>query len=771
MPDRISPDILANALRAKGYRVTGPDWRGRYTTTTELCHGGESPNKLSIRPSNNGGFYASCYTAGCGGKGEQGDLGKRLMDAAGIDAPRPAADYRIDTFSEFLAAVYTHADGTIRREYRRNWPEDWPKEQLTCPYRESGKDICGKPRSETCKHRWTSGGGQSGVLARVNRLQVPDGPVIVAEGAKAANWLIEHGYNASNWLGGKGAAVSRADFSPLYGLPLILWPDNDPDGGGEWSMRWVAYRLRDECPDIQVLPPYYAGGEKSDAADCPAGELAAHLAKAQPYRVDQQPPEKAPRERKKPTAATPTAALRPEFAGSADDAPNQGLKAGDYYSLGQWYGKRLMGRYTYDPVVCAWYRYSGGVWYELLPEQVITDVIDPFIADRYSLSDELLKAGYPAAAERTAEAGQAVGWIKSESGVSGGIRNALSSPLPAPALNYLGTPGGVVDLMTGELHDHSPAWGLRGLTAGHYRPEDADYLKERLEVDRYAIPDKPILTPANLETLIAQVGLTLTGLATNYTALALICGLSGSSKGGTVALVKAALGDYAMAAPENLLERKRGDIDAGIADIIDKRPRMIAHDEIAADDRVSIAQLLGITGNKPLNARRPHGSMRSGVSIAAMWTTAVDIPQWSGGGGILRRLSVIQTARPLDDTEKTVTLDPDFLDAIVTLGIEAAARCYQDGYIPPYGDRETRKSVLADMDAIQHWLMELPKEWNGRETKDALSEYNSGLTDGQVSSNAFTRAIKRSGRWGIDKRNANGRKHVQFLTLTDNALF
>lgn len=768
MPERISPDILANALRAKGYRVSGPDWRGRYTTTTELCHGGESPNKLAIRPSNNGGFYAHCYTRDCGGKGEQGELGKRLMASAGIDAPRPAADYRVDTLSEFLAAVYYHADGSTRREYRRNWPEDWPQEQLTCPYREGGKEICGKPRSETCKHRWTSRGGQDGVLARVNRRQDPDGAVIVAEGAKAANWLIKQGYNAANWMGGAGAAVSRADLSPLFGLPLILWPDYDKEGKGEWSMRWIAYRLRDVCPDISVVPPYYTGGLTADAADCPAGELAGHIAKAQPYQVDQQPPEKPPQVRKEPTSA----ALRPDSVGFADDKPEQGLQAGDYYSLGQWYGKRLLGKFTYDPVICAWYRYSGGVWYELLSEQVTTEVYDPFIADRYALAGELQKAGYTMAAQRTAEAGQNVGWIKSDSGVSGGIRNALSNPLPTPALNFLGTPGGVVDLMTGELHDHSPAWGLRGLTAGHYRPEDADYLRDRLATDRYAIPDKPILTTPNLETLIAQVGLTLTGLATNYTALALITGLSGSSKGGTVALVKAALGDYAMAAPENLLERRRGDIDAGIADIIDKRPRMIAHDEIAADDRVSIAQLLGITGNKPLNARRPHGSMRSGVSIAAIWTTAVDIPQWQGGSGFLRRLSVIQTARQLDDSEKTVAFDPDFLDAIVTLGVQAAARCYQDGYIPPYGDRETRKEVLSDMDALHFWLMELPKEWNGSETNKAREAFNGQLDDGvpPVSSPKFASTVKQSGRWGITVMNTSKRKNIRVMQLLDNAL-
>lgn len=304
MPDRISPDVLAAALRGQGYRISGPSYRGAYTASTELCHGGDTANGLHIRLSNSGGFLARCFTRDCGAAGHQGEIGKRLLALAGIERDWQPADYRSDANTEYLAAVYQHPDGSTRREYRKDWPEDWPAVQQSCPYTPTGGQPCSRPRDDRHKHPWTAGGGQQGVLCRVVDAVNPGGPVILTEGAKAANALVAAGYNAANWLGGAGAAKDRADFSSLAGREVIVWPDADDSGVGEWAMRWAAYRLRDACPGIKAVPPYYAGGATADAADCPRGELAAHIAKAQPYSVDQQPPALPPR-KGKPAAAAP----------------------------------------------------------------------------------------------------------------------------------------------------------------------------------------------------------------------------------------------------------------------------------------------------------------------------------------------------------------------------------------------------------------------------------------------------------------------------------
>ena len=59
----------------------------------------------------------------------------------------------------------------------------------------------------------------------------PDAPVLLVEGEKtadAAQVYFPH-HAALTWSGG-GKAVSKADFSPLQGREVVIWPDNDEPG-------------------------------------------------------------------------------------------------------------------------------------------------------------------------------------------------------------------------------------------------------------------------------------------------------------------------------------------------------------------------------------------------------------------------------------------------------------------------------------------------------------------------------------------------------------
>ena len=714
-----------NDLAGKqGNRPAGP---GKFLTRCPVPgHGkgnGDRTPSLLVSQTPAGGIAVKCFV-GCEPAAVREALGLPQLDY------RENADYRI--------ADYEHPDGRQFKVYRRECAVG-----RTCDY----------PNCEPSdtKHIWQTRGGKAGAYALMWGEDDGAAPLIWTEGEKAALAVAQAGFVAVSTIGGTSLA-GKANYSRLAGRELWLWPDNDAAGVKAAAAAAAAARADGVAAIFAVGAVGKPGG---DAADMPIAErqewLNAAIAERQP-------------------APLPTTRKDLPTVQSGDD--DVGLKTGDYFSIGRWYGGRLLSRFIYDPELCAWYSYAGGVWDELLSEQVKTRIVTPLIADCYALADDLHKAGYELAAKRIVDAPNAPGWIMHDAGILGGVRHAITARLPVPEQHFIGTPGGVVDLMTGELHPHSPDWGLRCLTAGRYRPEDADYLRERLEFDRYNIPANPILTPGNLATLINQVGLTLTARGTNYTALTLIMGKSGSGKGGTVDLVKRALGGYAMAAPENLLERHRTDIDAGLADIIDKQPRMLAHDEIAADDQVSIARLLGLTGNKPLNARRPHGSMRSGTSPAVIWTTAVDTPNWTAGAGFMRRLSVIHTARPLPDADKNVGIEQDFLDAIVTLGIQAAAAVYRAGYNPPYGVAEARRETIGEMDGLALWLEDLlPENWNGKETNDARAHYNEGLEEGDgVSKQVFAAAVKRSSCWRIAIRNTNARKNIRVLEFIGNGM-
>lgn len=736
-PAAVDAAILPRIVTATAAKPAGDRFSFRCPLPNHGKGGGDLNPSAVLWQDQDGRLAVHCF-AGCDGF----ELWTAVV--------KPHLPRKADNWETYLIATYpAPADGSGRgpaNVYRKECAGP------ACDY----KGCNGK----TNKHIWqhTQGKKKGGIKGYPVLLwgkdDNPDLPVIIAEGEKTAAAIAAAGRLAVSYIGGC-ALAGKADFSALTGRNILHWPDNDKKGIEAAEKAAAAIAANGIAYSQTILPPIGKPGSGNDAADLPDNEsIRRHIDAGGRAYIPPAP------------AAKPAAALAP-------NDKNAGLKIGGYYDIGGWYGRRLTAEFRYDPDLCAWYRYDGGIWIELDKRQLFPAILAPFIANRFTLADELTKEygveEMKMAAMRMISAGDAAGWINHDGGVLGGIRQSLTAPLPIPPLHLIGTPGGVLDLRNGQLLPHSPDFGIRCLTAGRYRPEDSDYLFDRLAVERYAIPANPILTPANLDTLINQVGLTLTGRACHLTALTLIIGLSGSSKTNTVSLVKQALGGYAMAAPENLLEPCRSDIDYGIADIIDYQPRMLAHDEISADSHISIKKLLGLTGYKELTARRPHGTPRHGKSIAAIWTTAVDTPQWPAAQGMRRRLSIIETARQLADHEKTFSFDQDFLDAIITLGGRAAAAVYQDGYIPPYGEEKARRQILADMDALGDWIMRLESDWHGKETNAARAAYAEEM-EIEVSATKFAAAVKGSGRWKIGNKSTSTRKNIRVMELIDNPL-
>ncbi|RYD31845.1 MAG: hypothetical protein EOP85_22335, partial [Verrucomicrobiaceae bacterium] len=60
-------------------------------------------------------------------------------------------------------------------------------------------------------------------------LPLPPGAVVLVEGEKCAEAVMAAGLSATTWQGGAGA-VKFADFSPLEGKDIFIWPDNDAPG-------------------------------------------------------------------------------------------------------------------------------------------------------------------------------------------------------------------------------------------------------------------------------------------------------------------------------------------------------------------------------------------------------------------------------------------------------------------------------------------------------------------------------------------------------------
>ncbi|MBL4834094.1 MAG: DUF927 domain-containing protein [Pseudomonas sp.] len=153
--------------------------------------------------------------------------------------------------------------------------------------------------SKTGKHEWRWQGlpPQRPLLNLDKLAERPGAPVVVCEGEKAADaaasLLPDH--VATCWPNGS-KAWGKADFTPLKGRNVLLWPDNDQPGLtcmdalaahlqtlGVEAVQLVAVSMLHKRPKMDKGQPAFADGgawpEGADAADAPAqGWTAKHLA-------------------------------------------------------------------------------------------------------------------------------------------------------------------------------------------------------------------------------------------------------------------------------------------------------------------------------------------------------------------------------------------------------------------------------------------------------------------------------------------------------------
>jgi 5S rRNA maturation endonuclease (ribonuclease M5) len=112
-------------------------------------------------------------------------------------------------------------------------------------------------------------------------------PIILVEGAKAANSLSKQGYSTAATLNGALGTPSHQALQPLLGKSqIILWPDNDDVGVRH--MQRVAEKLHQMgIKHISVIR-WLRGPKKGDAADFNGSseDLAKLIAGAQPWSLD-----------------------------------------------------------------------------------------------------------------------------------------------------------------------------------------------------------------------------------------------------------------------------------------------------------------------------------------------------------------------------------------------------------------------------------------------------------------------------------------------------
>ena len=92
--------------------------------------------------------------------------------------------------------------------------------------------------------------------------------VIIVEGEKSADALIESGFCATTAMCGANAPLEKTDWSHLKDKEVIIWPDND-EAGINYANKLADY-LSGKCSFISVLSPPEAKKDKWDAYDAVA---------------------------------------------------------------------------------------------------------------------------------------------------------------------------------------------------------------------------------------------------------------------------------------------------------------------------------------------------------------------------------------------------------------------------------------------------------------------------------------------------------------------
>jgi len=92
--------------------------------------------------------------------------------------------------------------------------------------------------------------------------------IILVEGEKTADALIENGFTATTAMFGANAPLEKTDWSPLQDKELIIWPDND-EAGISYAKR-LSKHLANICSFVSVLSPPDGKKDKWDAHDAVA---------------------------------------------------------------------------------------------------------------------------------------------------------------------------------------------------------------------------------------------------------------------------------------------------------------------------------------------------------------------------------------------------------------------------------------------------------------------------------------------------------------------
>jgi putative DNA primase/helicase len=573
---------------------------------------------------------------------------KRKKPEAPVDELGPATakwDY-LDAAGNLIACVYRYDPVPGRKEFR---PWDAKRRKMAPP----------EPRPLY---------NQPGIVAAEQ--------VILVEGEKCAQALIEAGIVATTAMHGANAPVDKTDWSPLAGKAVLIWPDRDKPGFGYAEAASQAVLMAGATSCAILLPPD-AKPEGWDAADALAEDfdVAGFIATG-------------PRITVQPLGDEPDL---PEYDGQTDH-DSDATVWGTEDALAVSFTRRYQRDWRYIAAWGKWLMWDGQRW---RAEETLaaTDLI------RHVCRHAAVRADSSKVAAKLA-ASSTVGGVERLARTD--RRHAATTDEWDADIWLINTPGGVVDLRTGRMRPHDRADRMTKIASATLVPGSACPTWLRF-LEQVTGGD------AELQSYLQRVfGYCLTG-ATSEHALFFLYGTGANGKSVFVNTLFTLLGDYAANAPMDTFMETRGDRHP--TDLAGLRgSRFVGATETEQGRRWNESKIKEITGGDRVSARFMRQDFftylpQFKLVIAGNHKPAIrNIDE-----AMRRRLHLIPFTITVPPEKRDKQLQAKLLaeaNGIFSWGVEGCLAWQREGLRQPQSVLDATDEYFEDEDAIGQWMGE-----------------------------------------------------------------
>ena len=577
----------------------------------------------------------------------------KTRKAAPVDELGPATakwEY-LDATGSLIAVVYRYDPPGKRKEFR---PWDAQRRKMAPP----------DPRPLY---------NQPGILGAST--------VILVEGEKSAQALIDAGICATTAMHGAHAPVDKTDWSPLAAKTVLIWPDNDPSGM-QYAQAAAQAALQAGAVSSEILMPPANRPPGWDAADALAERHAPMSSEMPAFDVE--------------GFLEAGARLSVQVAATAVDAEPDSSSTPEAASWGTEDGlaaiftRRFSKDWRYVAAWGRWLTWTGRRWNEDLVLYV----------------QHLIRGICRSAAAR-ADSPRLKAKLASASTISAVERIARTEPKHASTVEewdadiwLLNTVDGVVNLKTGAMRPHDSHDRITKITTATPRGQCALWLSFLEQVTG---------GDTELQAYLQRVvGYCLTG-STQEHAMFFLYGTGSNGKSVFVNTLVTILGDYAANAPmETFMDNRSDRHPTDLAGL--RGARIVTATETEQGRRWNESRIKEITGGDRITARFMHKDNFTYPPTFKLMMSGNHKPAIRNVDEAMRRrmhLIPFEVTIPRDKRDRQ--LQEKLLkerDGILAWALEGCMRWQRTGLSPPQSVQDATSEYFEGEDAMGRWIEE-----------------------------------------------------------------